>query len=588
MSRFFETIRRLKLDRATVGYAVAAWAVVQAAALAAGAFAWPNWILQLVVVGAVLGLPAALVFAWVVAVRKEHGSIFRPSRADTLVLLNLGGVLVAVAALLVMVFWPRMHSETSAPDAPSSSVAVLPFANVGDDPAKRYFSDGLSDELINALARIPSLRVAARSSSFALAGKAQDARTIARALNVHAVLEGSVREAGNRVRINAQLVSGTDGYQIWSQSYDRELTDILTLQEEIARSVTTALSARLLPKTHLQSIDAQAYRLYLQGKYFSAKANADDLEKAIALFRKANAAAPHYAPVFAESAAAALELAEVFGKSSWLDPAEISASKAHDLDPENLQALTVLAEIAIDKWDWAKAMDMYRHAYSLNPNNVFVQHLRSVLANIFQYPQEMLAAEEKALALNPLSFGLKFNIGNWHLAMGNYREASEMTAEALKLQPANLDAVSQQCLIAVRTGKLAEARRSAQSLSATYAQDPQNFGDCPFEIALAEHKPAEARSVVARAAADFLSNGGYATTIGDHYRQLRDFRTAMEWYERAYVNREVLLFSVPFERKPDKVFLATPAWKVLWAREPIRRWSAARAQFGKTIAKAES
>jgi adenylate cyclase len=591
MHQFIETIRRLRLDRATVGYTVAAWAIVQAAALAAGAFAWPNWILQIVIVGALLGFPAVLVFAWVLAVRREHGSAFRPTRSDVVVLANLGAVFLVAAAVLVLGFWPRVHSNRQIAtelDAPPASVAVLPFANVGGDPRKRYFSDGLSDELINELARIPTLRVAARSSSFAFAGKSQDARAIARSLNVHAVLEGSVREAGNRVRINAQLVSGTDGYQIWAQSYDRELTDILALQEEIARSVTTALSARLLPKVHRESIGAQAYRLYLQGKYFSAKANAGDLEKAIALFRRTNEAAPRYAPAFAESAAAALELAEVFGKSNWLSPAEVSATKAHDIDPENLQALTVMAEIAIDKWDWAKATEMYGRARTINPNNVFVQHLRSVLANIFQYPQEMLAAEEKALTLNPLSFGLKFNIANWYLAVGNYQKAAEMTAEALKIQPANLDARSQQCLIAVRSGKLDEAKHILRTLAAAYTQDPQNFGDCPFELAIAMRDPAEARRVVDRAAADFLANSGYATTIGDHYRQLRDFRLAMEWYERAYVNREVLLFAVPYERNPDKTFLATPAWKSLWAREPIRVWLAARTQFGKTIVKPES
>src|SRR6476646_2054872 len=174
MHQFIETIRRLKLDRVTVGYTVAAWAIVQAAALAAGAFVWPNWILQVVIVGALLGFPAALVFAWVLAVRKEHGSAFRPTGSDVIVLANLGAAFVVAAALLSLLFWPRVHNPQGPTGltAPPASVAVLPFANVGGDPEKRYFSDGLSDELINELASVPSLHVAARSSSFAFAGKA--------------------------------------------------------------------------------------------------------------------------------------------------------------------------------------------------------------------------------------------------------------------------------------------------------------------------------------------------------------------------------------------------------------------------------
>jgi TolB-like protein/Tfp pilus assembly protein PilF len=563
---------------------------VQVAALAASAFAWPNWVLQLVILSAVVGLPAALLFAWIVAVRREHGSVFRPTRADTFVLGNLGAILVVVAALLAVVFWPRMHRDTvdAASGPPPASVAVLPFANVGGDPGKRYFSDGLSDELITALARVPSLRVAARSSSFAFEGKAQDARAIARALNVRALLEGSVREAGNRVRITAQLVGGKDGYQLWSQSYDRQLTDILVLQDEIARSVTGALSARLLPKALVLPINADAYRLYLQGKTLSAKANPDDLESSISIFQKASSAAPRFAPVYAETAAAQLELADVYGKSSWLAPAEISATKAHELDPHNIQALVVLSEIAIDKWDWQKAIDLYRQARAINPENIFVVHLRSVLASIFQFPQEMLSAEMKAVSLNRLSLGLRLNIGNWYLTAGDYSKASDAIRQAANIQPGNLDLRVQQCLLAARTGKLGQARQLAKSLSSVYAKDPQNFGDCAFETALAERKNADARKIVDRAAADFLAKGGYATFVGDHYRKLGDYAAALAWYERAYVNREVVLFNVPYERKPDEKFLGTSGWKSLWAREPIRTWLFARQRFETMIVKPES
>ena len=577
MKSLVQEIRARHLDRIGATYAVVGWILVQGASILLPTFNAPAWILRAFIIALIVGFPIVMTAAAIFVPR----SIEAPERSTTAFATLLGlGLLAAVLLTGFGYFLYRTGSASVAAAPPANSIAVLPFANLSGDPSRRYLSDGVSDELITDLARLPSLRVAARSSSFALANKNIDAKEAARILNVHAVLEGSVREAGDRVRISAQLVNGGDGFQIWSESYDRQESDILQLQDDIARAVTSALSAKLLKgMPHAKSISPEAYRLYLQGKFYSARDNEDDLKHANDLLARAAKLAPNYAAIYAEAASAQLELAEVYGRSQWLQPAEESSRKALALDSGNLHALTVLAEVNIDKWQWEAALDLLRKARAVNPNNIYVLHLQSVLATIFQFPQEALEAEKAAAKLDPLSFGLKFNIAQWYDRAGRYREAEAAIAEAAKLQPTNTDAKSMRCLIAIHSGRIADAQKLVAELRSAIAKDPQNFVDCPFAVALAQRKSVEARKLIESAAKDFLANGGYATPIGDAYRKLGDFAEAMRWYERAYTLREILLLDVPFQREKAPGFLGSKAWKDLWGRPPIRQWEKTRAEI---------
>jgi TolB-like protein/Tfp pilus assembly protein PilF len=585
MKSLVQEIRARHLDRIGATYAVVGWILVQGASILLPTFNAPASVLRGFIIALIVCFPVVLTAAAIFVPR----SIEAPEKSTTAFATLLGlGLLAAILLTGVGYFLYRTGGAPVGSGPPANSIAVLPFANLSGDPNRRYLSDGVSDELITDLARLPSLRVAARSSSFALANKNVDAKAAARILNVRAVLEGSVREAGDRVRISAELVNGADGFQMWSESYDRQESDILQLQDEIARAVTSALSAKLLNRMpRATSISPDAYRLYLQGKFFSARDNEEDLKHANDLLARAAKLAPNYAAIFAEAASAQLEMAEIFGRQQWLQPAEEGSRKALAIDPGNLHALTVLAEVQIDKWNWQAALDLLRKARAVNPNNIYVLHLQSVLATIFQFPQESLAAERSAAKLDPLSFGLKFNIAQWYDRMGRYREAEIAIGEAAKLQPTNIDARSMRCLIAVHSGRLAEAQRLASQLRPALAKDPQNFADCPFAVAMADHKPAEARKLIEGAAKDFLANGGYATPIGDSYRKLRDFAEAMKWYERAYTLREILLLDVPFQREKTPGFLATKAWKELWGRPPIRRWEKTRAEIAPQFQRGE-
>src|ERR1700720_3415698 len=353
MQQLIEAARLKKLDRIAVGYTVGAWAVVQASSIAAPAYFWPQWILPSVITGAVIGLPIALLSAWTVGVRAERGA-FRPSRADVQLLGILSLFLIVAAALFIWVFWPKTSPPTGqdvAAAPPPNSLAVLPFANLSGNPGKRYLSEGISDELINRLSQLPSLRVAARTSSFAFEDKRMDARTIARALDVRAILEGSVREAGTRVRIGAQLVNGANGFEIWSQSYDRELTDVLALQDDIARSVTGALTTKLLPASRkLHSVDPEAYRLYLQGKFYNTQGNKDDLQKAISLLKQSTRRVPDFADSLAMLGNAEVLLDYNYSDAAEIPDAEESLQSALALDPGNMTALKAMTDLSTVLW----------------------------------------------------------------------------------------------------------------------------------------------------------------------------------------------------------------------------------------------
>ena len=302
-----QEIRARKLDRVIAAYAVIGWLVVQAAAIIMPTFNAPVWALRVVIVVVMVGFPIALAAAWMLAPQK---SLSGKSAAHT----AFGAVLAigVVVALILGEAAYRLAGEAPATGpvaagvgiAPAeASIAVLPFTNMSGDPSHEYFSDGLAEELLNDLANTRELRVAARTSSFAFKGRNVDIKEIARQLNVRTVLEGSVREYGGKVRISAQLINAADGYHLWSQTYDRALTDILTLQTEIAQAITTALTHNLLPaKPHEgrpKTIAPEVYRDYLQGQYFFDQRTKEANAHAIELFKRVVAAQPDFADAYA-------------------------------------------------------------------------------------------------------------------------------------------------------------------------------------------------------------------------------------------------------------------------------------------------
>jgi serine/threonine protein kinase/Tfp pilus assembly protein PilF len=326
-------------------------------------------------------------------------------------------------------------TATPAPTAKTPSIAVLPFANMSADKENEYFSDGLAEEILNLLAKIPGLKVIARTSAFAFKGKEQDIRKIAETLNVGTILEGSVRRAGNRIRVTAQLIEAENGSHLWSERYDRDLTDVFAIQDEIAQAISEALKIRLAPRA--QAVNIEAYQNYLKGVYYGFRFTPEGLAKAKGYFEQALAIDPNYAPAYYGLSVYYFVLGVMGIKpvGEMAPLAKSAAEKALDIDPSTSLAHSVLATIAATcEYDWKTAEAHYRKATSTQPVPPRVRYSYAVH---YLLPQrrvpEAIEQSRMALETDPLSMTLHWGLVMCMHAAKQYREAIECAHRALEI-----------------------------------------------------------------------------------------------------------------------------------------------------------
>ncbi len=301
-------LRRRKVVQWGMTYAAGAWALLQVWGFAADAFHWPDVAKQIAMLALAIGLPLALTLAWYHGDRGEQ-RVTRAELAVLTLLLLLGGSalwLYGHRSVSTPVAVTTTETSTLAPTASTSdarpSIAVLPFVNMSPDKDQEYFSDGLSEQMLDLLAKVPELRVIARTSSFSFKGKEVDAAAITRTLNVSHLLEGSVRKSGNRLRISAKLVRASDSSQLWSETYDRDLEDVFKVQDEIAGAVVAQLKVRMLDTSMRanQTTDPRAYAAayadYLRARQLYRSSTKDSLEQATALLERVLAVDDKYGP----------------------------------------------------------------------------------------------------------------------------------------------------------------------------------------------------------------------------------------------------------------------------------------------------
>jgi TolB-like protein/class 3 adenylate cyclase/Tfp pilus assembly protein PilF len=348
-------------------------------------------------------------------------------------------VIVAVLAIAVAIYFSRQASILNSP--PLSSVAVLPFEDMSPGGDQEYFADGISEELINALTKVPGLRVVARTSAFAFKGKNQDIRTIGDQLNVGAVIEGSVRKAGQRIRITAQLVRVTDGFHIWSDTYDRKLDDVFAIQEEIARATVDALQVRLAsrpPLVRRPTGDFRAYEMYLTGRHFWNQRTEEGFRKAISYFEKALKADPNYSLAYV-GLADSYVLTWLYGYEGYeeaLTRAEVAARRALTIDESRGEAHASLAFIRRVQRRWDEAEREFTRALELNPGHPTAhQWYSAFLLGVVGRAVDAIAEMERALDLDPLSPIINRDAGRTYLFTGDYEAAIERARRALELNP---------------------------------------------------------------------------------------------------------------------------------------------------------
>ncbi|MGB5889784.1 MAG: tetratricopeptide repeat protein, partial [Thermoanaerobaculia bacterium] len=332
-------------------------------------------------------------------------------------------------------------TATSAVPSASPSVAVLPFADRSPAQDQEYFADGLTEELINALAKLSDLRVAGRTSSFQFKDQNVDLREIGEKLNVSTILEGSVRKAGDQVRISAQLVNATDGFQLWSETYDRTLEDIFAVQDEIANSVASALQVELLGegRSAPQEANAEAYNLLLQARFLLRRGSLEDRQKAQDLLQQAIELDPMSASNWAELGLAYARMAFATDTKADFEAALGRARRAQEraleIDPNLATAHSRLGWILTQKLDFEGADAANARALELAPNNTVVLGNAASNASTWGRLDEALALDRKVLEIDPLDLTIHLNMGFHQYEAGNLDEAAALFEKLLQLSP---------------------------------------------------------------------------------------------------------------------------------------------------------
>ena len=368
--------RERKLVQWSVGYAAAAWVLLQVMGLIASTYEWPLVVMRIAVVAAITGFAITVVVAWFHAERGEQ-SVSRVEIAILTIVVLLGGVVVWRTARAPQAPTATIADAATIPDiAKDKSIAVMPFLDLSQKRDQEYFSDGISEELLNVLSKVPNLRVIARTSSFSFKGKNASVATIAGALHVATLLEGSVRQAGNTVRISVQLVRASDSSELWSEIYDRKLDDIFKVQDDIAATVVDKLKVALLGAAvpTVRPVDSRAYPLILQATALGDQYSNDAAKRAIELFKQALAISPNeprawggLGRIYANQAGGLFSVEEGtrLGREALL--------KAYALDPDDGLSNSRLGYFFEEfDGDLTKAVPYYQRSLQLAPTNVGV------------------------------------------------------------------------------------------------------------------------------------------------------------------------------------------------------------------------
>jgi TolB-like protein len=540
-------LKRRNVYKVAVAYAVVSWLLMQIASQIFPFFEIPNWVVRMVVLLLVIGFPIALVIAWAFEVTPE--GIKRTEAADAAGQRSRGSawiyvVLVGAALSISLFFVGRYTARNAAPrqseavtNAPGKSIAVLPLLNESGDPKDEYFSDGLSEELIAALAQISGLKVIGRSSSFRFKDRKEEPRSIGEKLGVSTLLEGTVRKQGDRVRIVAELINAADGIELWTRTFDRELKDIFAVQQEIARAVAESLRITLLGSeegsTQMATNSVEAHNAYLQALFHLQRRNLEDYDKAISYFDRAIELDPNYALAYAERAEAWTVIGDRSGQRSTAYPkARSDAETAASIAPSLAEAHAALGWVrAFTERKFTEGLRELQRAKELSPANPTANDL---LARIIVYTGRIEDAERQArqaVELDPLSAAAHFNLARVLFYAGKLDEAEAAGRKMAELQPSAASSHRWQILVAVQRGDGETALREAQL-------EPDE-GFRAFGLALAHYIRGDRKAADA-ALADLVARGreGLAYQIAQVYAVRGEVDKAFEWLQIAFDNHD--------------------------------------------------
>lgn len=574
-------LKRRKVFKVAAAYAVVGWLVIEVASTVLPQFNVPDWAPRLVTLLVAFGFPLALVLAWVLEVTPE-GVKVTAGKTGTKRFFTIVALITALAAGWFL----RGHDSGEATPAQAKpaaalerSIAVLPFVNMSADQSEDYFSDGISEELLNRLAKIPDLKVAARTSAFQFKGKNLDIGDIGRQLKVAHVLEGSVRKSGTTLRITAQLIDSRSGYHMWSETYDRDASDVFKVQDEIAGAIAAALNSKLggdaAAAAPEQKISPAAYDDYLQGRAFVAKRYLENLDKAVAAFDRAIAQEPEYSAAYSGRAFAEL-LRPLWGSSDFdaaLVRARDSANQALKLDPDNAEAYMVRGYAAFPALDATSAGADMDRALALAPGNVDVLNIAGDLNSILVKMGTAERLKRKAMALDPLAFVHPMNLADILAEQGRFQEAIVAARQSIAL--GGKDYASDRLIFAsIRAGLLDQAKSETEKNCAATGQTERNCeGNRILLLANTGHRQ-QAEAMLDALVRDIRSgkhsDGVYTPSfLASLYVEVSNFSKAAAWQREAFSAHDwfptaALVGARGGAKLPEEIS-TDPEWLAAWA-----------------------
>lgn len=425
----------------------------------------------------------------------------------------------------------------------ANSIAVLPFVNISPDAENEYFCDGLAEELLNALSKIDKLKVAARTSAFSFKGKNANVGEIGTKLGVEKVLEGSVRRFGSQLRITVQLVNAADGFHIWSERYDREMQDIFQLQDEITLSVIDALKVELLGEAKdivlkRYTDNAEAYELYLKGRYHHYKYTAEGWKRAIGFFEMALAKEPNYAPAYAgmSSSLGCLSFFGFLPAERSIPQSRAAAIAALKIDENLAEAHLSLALITFFfDFEWGKADQEFKRAIELDPNNAEALSFYAIFLGFEERFQEAIERGVLSLEIDPLSPLINMNVGWTYFSAGLFDNALAQVETMIEIEPEFYGAYWLGGAIHLSEGKYEEAVGELEK-AVKHGGRQIVLSDLGSAYALAGKK-AKAAEILDQLLENRDREYAPAICIARIYCRLGERETAIEWLEKAFEER---------------------------------------------------
>jgi TolB-like protein len=557
LKNFFSELKRRNVYKVAVAYAIVGWLLVQVATQVFPFLEIPNWVVRLVIAVVAIGFPIALVIAWAFEATPE--GIKRTEVADAMPVSAATRqkkhawiyVVVIAAAISVTLFFLGRYtagnkSVASVPsELPAKSIAVLPFDNLSRDPDNAYFAEGVQDEILTRLAKVADLKVISRTSTQRFKSAPSDLREIAKQLGVMNVLEGSVQKANDQVRVNVQLVNALTDAHLWADTYDRKLTDIFSVESEIAKTIADTLQAKLSGSEKAMiaaqpTSDTTAYELYHKGRSLWEKRSGDNIPKAIAFYEQAIARDPNYALAYAGLAQAYI-LVPFYAGAERLDSyakAKEAALKALYLDPNLAEAHAALGKVLFQsEIDLAGATREYKRAIELKPNDATAHHWfgNDTLTALARF-EEAIAEGKRAVELDPLSTVINTDLGTTFYYARRYDESLRQLRKTLEIDPTSFYAHYNLGILLQATGDLSGAISEYEKA--------KRLGDNPLVSTLCAQAKAYAgdKDVALRMLNDLDELSKHREVVGYLrallYLSLNNKDESLRWLEQGFEERD--------------------------------------------------